>query len=443
MSKDNNNTPFKATLTLPQIIALYTGAVLGSGTLIIPGIAAEMAGPASLVAWGLMSILGLPMALTMGMLSAKYPDAGGVSHFVTKAFNAQAGSLTGWYFIMAVAIGAPVIALTGAGYLCTALELEGPYRIFIAALILFFSLAINFAGIKITGQVQIAVVLGIVAILVITISGGLTKIEAANFTPFAPSGWFNVASSTTVLFWCFLGWEAVSNISSEFKDPEKDAIRGTTIAAIVIGIIYFMTALVIVGTHSYGDNISDTSLVHIIKMTFGKSGAVLAGLAALFICIAPVVAYTGSVARLLYSQAEGGYAPKFFSRISPRYKTPSGGLIFIGICYFLLLAVFGTGTMSMTTLIQIPGTAFIITYICGCAAGVKLLSDRKRTFIMSSVSLALSLLVLLFVKWNIIYPLFITVLWGIYIVISKGSVKALWENRNGAMPSRGTESELS
>ena len=65
MSRDSNNTPFKATLTLPQIIALYTGAVLGSGTLIIPGIAAEMAGPASLVAWGLMSILGLPMALTI------------------------------------------------------------------------------------------------------------------------------------------------------------------------------------------------------------------------------------------------------------------------------------------------------------------------------------------------------------------------------------------
>ena len=105
----------KPTLKLPQIIALYIGAVLGSGILIIPGIAAEISGPASLIAWGLMIILVMPMALTMGLLSAKYPNSGGVSYFVTKAFNSHWGSLVGWYFLMSVVIGAPVLALTGAG----------------------------------------------------------------------------------------------------------------------------------------------------------------------------------------------------------------------------------------------------------------------------------------------------------------------------------------
>ena len=79
-----DSVQFKATLKLPQIIALYIGSVLGSGILIIPGVAAEVSGPASLLAWGLMTIFMLPMALTMGLLSAKYPNVGGVSLFCFK-----------------------------------------------------------------------------------------------------------------------------------------------------------------------------------------------------------------------------------------------------------------------------------------------------------------------------------------------------------------------
>jgi hypothetical protein len=65
----------------------YIGAVLGSGILIIPGLVAEVSGPASLISWGLMIVVVLPMALTMGLLSAKYPNAGGVSHFVSKVVD--------------------------------------------------------------------------------------------------------------------------------------------------------------------------------------------------------------------------------------------------------------------------------------------------------------------------------------------------------------------
>ncbi|MGF9826550.1 amino acid permease, partial [Brevibacillus agri] len=78
---------FAKTLRLPQIVALYIGAVIGSGVLLIPGLAAEKAGPASILAWLVMSILVLPMALTMGLLSARYPSSGGVSTFVRTAYG--------------------------------------------------------------------------------------------------------------------------------------------------------------------------------------------------------------------------------------------------------------------------------------------------------------------------------------------------------------------
>jgi amino acid efflux transporter len=419
MSQMQNSTKFKATLKLPQIVALYIGAVLGSGILLIPGVAAEISGPASLLAWGFMIIFVLPMALTVGLLSAKYPNVGGVSYFVTKAFNSQLGSLIGWYFTMAVVIGAPVLALTGAGYLCTAVGLGDTPRLIIAIGILFAGLLINYFGVKVTGQIQIAVVLTTLAVLIVTIAGSFSKIATENLTPFMPNGWISVGFASTTLFWCFIGWEAVSNMSEEFENPRQDAIKGTIIAAVIVGIIYFLTAFVVVGTHSYGPNISDASLIYIIKGSFGSSGAVIAGFAALFICVAPAIAYIGAAARLAYALAENGYAPKSLSYLSKKYKTPSGGLLFLALCFVVLLVIFSTRIISMATLIQIPSAAFIITYIGACAAGIKLLKDSKFGVVISSISFILSAVVFLFLKWTVLYPVIITLIWFAYQLISK------------------------
>jgi amino acid efflux transporter len=424
-----NSPPLKATLKLPQITALYIGAVLGSGILIIPGVAAEVSGPASMLAWGLMIILVLPMALTIGLLSAKYPHVGGVSYFAARAFNSHIGSLIGWYFLMAVVVAAPVLALTGAGYLCTALGLDDTYRLIIAIAILFLGLLTNYFGMKITGQIQMAVVLTTLAVLIVTIAGSFSRVSPNNFKPFMPNGWVSVGLTSTILFWCFIGWEAVSNMSEEFQNPRQDAIRGTLIAAVIISIIYFLTAYVVVGTHSYGQSISDASLVYIIKGIFGEFGAVIAGFAALFICMAPAIAYIGAVSRLAYSLSDSGYAPKPLSYLSRKYETPLGGLCFLAFCFAVLLVVFSTRIISMATLIQIPSATFILTYLGASAAGIKLLKGSTFGVIISFISLILSAVIFLFVKWTVLYPAMITLIWYAYMSISNRTlgIKALFK----------------
>jgi amino acid efflux transporter len=418
----------KPTLKLPQIIALYIGAVLGSGILIIPGIAAEISGPASLIAWGLMIILVMPMALTMGLLSAKYPDSGGVSYFVTKAFNSHWGSLVGWY-LMSVVIGAPVLALTGAGYLSAAAGLNDNFRLGIAIAILLAGLLTNYYGMTVTGQLQIGVVFITITVLVITILGSFSKINLLNFKPFMPNGWISVGSTLPILFWCFIGWEAIAHLSKEFRNPRRDAIRGTIIAAIVISIIYFFTALIIVGTHSYGLKMSEASLIYVIKGTFGTYGAILAGIAALFICVAPAIAYIGAASRLAYSLAENGYAPKLLSRSSRKHRTPSGGLLFLALCFVVLLFIFSSRIVSLSVLIQIPNATFILTYLGGCASGIILLKENKFGFFVSIISLILCLIVFFFVKWTIIYPIIITLFWLVFMMISgKSKLSTLFQN---------------
>ncbi|WP_151736358.1 amino acid permease [Paenibacillus tengchongensis] len=400
-------TSLQQNIGLPQAIALYIGAVLGSGVLIVPGLAAELAGPASLLAWGMMTLLILPLALSMGLLSAKHPNAGGVSHFVTLAFGPRAGALVGWFFLMSVPIGGPVAALTGAGYLTAAMGWGDAARVAIAGGMLTAGLLVNWIGMKVAGKVQIAVVIAIIAVLVFAVSAAMPEMDRSAFTPWMPHGWNSVGQAAAILFWCFIGWEAVSHLSEEFKDPQRAAIKGVSIAAAIVGVLYFLAALATVGTRSYLQGGADSSLVRMISGPLGAWGGYIAGLTGVFICTATIIAYTGAASRVAYALARQQFAPKAMGRISGRFHTPTGAIGFLLICYVLVLLLYGSGTVSITELIQFPNATFILTYIGGCAAGTRLLRDSRIGRAVSWISLLATLAVLPFTGWAMLYPLMI------------------------------------
>lgn len=115
------SSPLRRSITLPQAIALYVGAVVGAGVLILPGVAASMAGPASLLAWGFDGLLGFPLALTFAFLAARFPDAGGVATFTRQAFGPTWGAIVGWFYFFAAATGQIIVPLTGSYYVTAAL----------------------------------------------------------------------------------------------------------------------------------------------------------------------------------------------------------------------------------------------------------------------------------------------------------------------------------
>ena len=91
----------KRTVTPAQGVALYVGAVVGAGVLVLPGTAASLAGPASVLAWAFVSVLGVPLALTFAALAGRYPDAGGVATFTGRAFGPASGAVVGWFYFFA------------------------------------------------------------------------------------------------------------------------------------------------------------------------------------------------------------------------------------------------------------------------------------------------------------------------------------------------------
>ncbi|MGE5704583.1 MAG: APC family permease [Clostridia bacterium] len=404
----------RKTLSLPQIVALYIGAVIGSGVLLIPGLAAEMAGPASIIAWVVMSLLVIPMAVTMGLLSASHPNAGGVSHFVRLAYGDRFGDLVGWFFLLSVPIGAPILAVTGAHYVAVLFSL-GEWQVYgIAALILLAVLIMNRFGLHVAGKVQTVVVSLILAILLLAIAAGLPHVSSSNFTPFAPNGWISVIQTAGLLFWCFIGWEAVTHLSEEFVDPKKNAIRGVLWSAGLVALLYFGIAFVTVGTHSYGKGITEASLSIMVQLSLGHAGGWIVAITALFICIATANAYVSAASRIAYALAKEGSAPRWFGKLDPKRQTPVGGLAFLTLCFAIVLSVLASGVITLAELIQFPNATFFATYIGGCFAGVRLLKDSLTGRTAAWISLIVTLLLYPFLGWSALYPFAITALYMLW-----------------------------
>jgi len=147
--------------------ALYIAAVLGTGILALPGLAAGAAGPASIIAVIAVLIASVPLAGTFAALAARYPDAGGVATFVRLALGQTAARMAGYWFFFGVSFGAPVVALLGAEYLVAAVGADRSVVPVVGLAFLLVPLIVNAFGLRLTGWVQ----LGLTGLLVIVVIG--------------------------------------------------------------------------------------------------------------------------------------------------------------------------------------------------------------------------------------------------------------------------------
>ncbi|TGU75910.1 amino acid permease, partial [Mesorhizobium sp. M00.F.Ca.ET.186.01.1.1] len=148
--------------------------------------------------------------------------------------------------------------------------------------------------------------------------------------------------------------EAVTHLSEEFVDPAKNAIRGVLWSAGIVALLYFSVAFMTVATHSYGAGISAAALSVMVQLTLGPSGGWIVAVTALFICIATTNAYIGAASRIAYSLAQEKIAPRWFGLLNAKYRTPLGGLLFLSLCFVVVLTVLYLGLIDLARLIELP-----------------------------------------------------------------------------------------
>ena len=154
----DDQSSLQKAISLRNAVALYASSVLGSGVLVLPGLAAKIAGPASILAWILLSFASYPFAFTFASLSSRLPESGGIYAFVKEVFGFRIATATGWLFAIWVITGAPAVTLIAASYLGYAFPLSRPETFLIAFGIILAAFLVNYFGIVISNKVQLAVI---------------------------------------------------------------------------------------------------------------------------------------------------------------------------------------------------------------------------------------------------------------------------------------------
>ena len=395
--KEGLDIAFRKVITVRHAVAIYISSVLGAGILVIPGLAARTAGAGSLVAWALVSLASYPFAYTFSRLSARKPVSGGIYAFATEAFGRGVSSMTAWLFVAWVALGAPAITLAAGTYLAYALPISGPEVYAVAAGILLLAYGINLRGIRLSGRVQVAIVTLMVAIMALGVVASSPAIRASNFVPLFPDGVVSVGIASALIVWSYLGYENVSNIAEEFKDPKRDFGRSVTISVVLISALYMAVALTVVGTGAYRSGGGVTPFADMMSTVFGSYGGVAVSLFAVLIIFSTVNAYTAGMGRVVYAAASDGNLPRFLARIDPETGVPRRALIALLSVILISLTVYYLMGIDLQSAFLATSGVAVLTYVVGSASGVRLLKGSGREKVLPIISLGTSVVLLPFI----------------------------------------------
>jgi amino acid efflux transporter len=396
---------FKQSISWFQGAALTIGAVLGSGVLILPVATAQLAGPAALISWGIMGILSIPLAMTLGHLGSKYPDAGGIAAYARRAFGDRIGAMTGTLFLGTVPIGGPICALIGANYLSALFSLDS-FQVMLAALVmLIMAVVFNYRGIQLSGKVQVAVIGAVAIVLLAAVFSALPFVEQKAFSPFAPNGLLPIGVSMAMLFWAFVGWEMIVHLAEEFENPVRDIPLSLGVSIGIINIMYLSVAFVTIGTNAYIGPANSTALAGMIGRGWGQWAGAITGILGFLTCYGTIHTYVAGFSRLVYAQAREGDFPEYFSSLHEEFHTPYRVLMVLMPIFIVVLFITYWFRLDIGLLMQFPGSIFIALYIIGMAAAIKLLS-KSGVFRYSAIAaLMMCIGIYFFTGWVGLYPL--------------------------------------
>ncbi|HWS33817.1 MAG TPA: amino acid permease [Actinoplanes sp.] len=407
-------------LSVSQGAALSVGAVLGTGLISLPALAAEAAGPASLVAWLALIMLSAPLAWTFAALGARYPDGGGVSTYAGMAFGPRVAAAVGWTFYFAVPFGAPVAVGFTGGYVSGVLG--GGRATELATLVVIVSTAyvMNWFGLRISGRVQVALSIALATMLVITVVAALPHARWDNLTPFAPHGFAGIGAAAALLVWGFAGWEALSSLSGEYRNPRRDVPRATLIAVAVVGVLYLAVATVSVLALGPALPGSRAPLADLLTIGLGGPVRLLTAVIAVVLTLGAVNAYFAGASRLGVALANDGALPRFLGR-----QRRSLTFVYLGGLGCALLPI------DLHTAALLTTGCFTLVYVIGTAAALRLLPELGNRLIAGAALIAVVALLWLN-GWPALLSLVVAAAALLYQLISRARIARPSSIRSGS-----------
>jgi basic amino acid/polyamine antiporter, APA family len=419
----------KRALRVRDLTAFGIAAIMGSGVFTTIGQAAFDGGPAISLLFVFVAIACGFSAFCYAEFASMIPISGSAYTYAYASFGELMAWIIGWDLLLEYAIGNIAIAIAWSSYLTTFLsgfgikipdfmtmdfltawrgyhETQGLVaggqtlsQVFAAhpewhdawnawqsapvlgtihfianipaLLITFFFTGLIYLGVKESRNASNLIVAVKITAILAVIAIGSFYIKFGNWIPFVPNGISGVLKGVSAVFWAFIGFDAISTTAEECENPQRDLPRGIFYALIICTVLYVLVSLVLTGIVNYHElNIADP-LAYIFKDRLPWFSGLVA-LSALFAIGGVFLVFQLGQPRIWMSMSRDGLLPPIFSRIHPRFKTPSFSTVVTGLVV-AIPALF----MNLREVVDLSsiGTMFAFILVCG---GVLILENSKN-----------------------------------------------------------------
>ncbi|MCC7234714.1 MAG: amino acid permease [Bryobacterales bacterium] len=350
-AESSGDHSLKRTLTATQLIALGIGAIIGAGLFSLTGIAAaNHAGPAVTLSFVVAAIGCAFAGLCYSEFATMIPIAGSAYTYSYATMGEFVAWIIGWDLVLEYAVGAATVAVSWSRYivsLCHDFGIELPVQLvnspfvtlpdgshgFInlpAIIVVALMSTLLIAGIQESARINTIIVCLKVGVVILFIVFGWAYINSDNYTPYIPpntgvSGQFGISGvlrAAGVVFFAFIGFDAVSTAAQEAKNPQRDMPIGIIGSLVICTLLYVLFAHVLTGIVPFKllDDAAPVAVaVDRTPFTWLKTAVKLAIIAGYTSVI--LVMLLGQ-SRVFYSMSRDGLLPKLFSELHPKFRTP-------------------------------------------------------------------------------------------------------------------------
>jgi APA family basic amino acid/polyamine antiporter len=433
----------KRTLSAADLVMLGIGAVIGAGIFSAIGTAAvgEVrpdgtvtrlgAGPAVVLSFVLLGAVCALAGLCYAELTSMIPISGSAYTYAYATLGEFVAWIIGWDLILEYAVGNVAVAIAWSGYFTSFLRSFGiefpfwlatsyrdvthsfPERITELPLVFGHRIAINVPGILIVALITWLLVIGIkesarvnnamvvlkLAVLALFVGVGLFYIEPRNWTPFAPNGWAGISTGAAIVFFAYIGFDAISTAAEESKNPQRDMPVGILGSLGICTVIYAVVGLVATGLVPYTQLKGSDPLARAFEVAGIGWGQAIISLGAIISMTAVLLVFQLGQPRIFFSMSRDGLLPAAFRAVHPKYRTPHVTTILTGVAVALGSTILDDDeTYDLTNI----GTLFAFMVVCLGVLALRIKEpDRPRPFRVPAVWLVApaGALACLYVMW--------------------------------------------